>query len=106
MNLEDIDKEIGARIRSIRQLRKISQERLGKEAGITFQQIQKYEKGTNRVSGSRLVQISKILEVDVAIFFEGFRPEDGVQSVTVAAILTENKLLKERLAEIRKLSNL
>jgi len=49
----------------------MSQEKLGESLGITFQQIQKYEKGTNRIGASRLQQISNILQVPVAFFFEG-----------------------------------
>ena len=54
----------------------MSQEKLGEALGITFQQIQKYEKGTNRIGASRLQQISTILQVPVAFFFEG-APGDG-----------------------------
>lgn len=50
----------------------MSQERLGKELGVTFQQVQKYEKGTNRISASRLADISKILDVSPGYFFEDF----------------------------------
>ena len=49
----------------------MSQERLGELLGVTFQQIQKYEKGTNRIGASRLQQISRILQVPVSFFFEG-----------------------------------
>ena len=49
----------------------MSQEKLGKALGLTFQQIQKYEKGTNRIGASRLQQISQILQVPVSFFFEG-----------------------------------
>jgi transcriptional regulator with XRE-family HTH domain len=53
----------GARIRATRIARRMSQEALGEHLGITFQQIQKYEKGTNRVSASRLIAIAKVLGV-------------------------------------------
>jgi transcriptional regulator with XRE-family HTH domain len=49
----------------------MSQEKLGNELGITFQQVQKYEKGTNRISASRLLEMSRILQVPVSFFFEG-----------------------------------
>jgi transcriptional regulator with XRE-family HTH domain len=65
------DKHIGSRIRIRRLELKMSQERLGDELGITFQQIQKYEKGANRVSGSRLCQMANALGVSEAYFFEG-----------------------------------
>lgn len=66
-----IDVHVGSRIRLRRNMIGISQEKLGEHLGITFQQIQKYEKGTNRVGASRLQAIASILEVPVAYFFEG-----------------------------------
>lgn len=65
-----IDIHVGGRIRLRRNMLGMSQERLGESLGITFQQIQKYEKGTNRVGASRLQAIASILEVPVAFFFE------------------------------------
>lgn len=65
-----IDVHVGARIRLRRNMLGMSQERLGESLGITFQQIQKYEKGTNRVGASRLQAIARILSVPVAFFFE------------------------------------
>lgn len=66
-----IDKHVGARVRMRRMMVGMSQEKLGEHLGITFQQIQKYEKGTNRIGASRLQQISTVLGVPVAFFFEG-----------------------------------
>ena len=60
---ERIDEAIGARIRAFRLQRKLSQTDLGETLGVTFQQIQKYAKGTNRVSGSRLVALCELLNV-------------------------------------------
>jgi transcriptional regulator with XRE-family HTH domain len=65
-----IDVHVGSRIRLRRNMLGLSQEKLGESLGITFQQIQKYEKGTNRVGASRLQAISSILTVPVAFFFE------------------------------------
>jgi transcriptional regulator with XRE-family HTH domain len=65
-----IDIHVGGRIRLRRNMLGMSQEKLGENLGITFQQIQKYEKGTNRVGASRLQAIASILEVPVAFFFE------------------------------------
>lgn len=70
-SVEAADKHVGARIRFRRMLLGMSQTELGQIAGITFQQIQKYEKGTNRVSASRLVQFGQALQVPVSFFFEG-----------------------------------
>ena len=55
----------------------LSQEKLGEQLGITFQQIQKYEKGANRIGASRLQQISSVLKVPVAFFFEDAPTENG-----------------------------
>jgi transcriptional regulator with XRE-family HTH domain len=65
-----IDIHVGSRIRLRRTMLGMSQEKLGEALGITFQQIQKYEKGTNRVGASRLQNISTILNVPVSFFFE------------------------------------
>jgi transcriptional regulator with XRE-family HTH domain len=66
-----IDKHVGSRVRMRRMMINMSQEKLGEKLGITFQQIQKYEKGTNRVGASRLQQIANVLGVPVGFFFEG-----------------------------------
>ena len=65
-----IDVHVGSRIRLRRTMLGMSQEKLGESLGITFQQIQKYEKGTNRVGASRLQNISSVLNVPVSFFFE------------------------------------
>jgi transcriptional regulator with XRE-family HTH domain len=66
-----IDRHVGSRVRMRRMMLSMSQEKLGDALGLTFQQVQKYEKGTNRIGASRLQQISYILQVPVAFFFEG-----------------------------------
>src|SRR6202021_2315984 len=66
-----IDKHVGSRVRMRRMMLGMSQEKLGNSLGLTFQQVQKYEKGTNRIGASRLQQISQILQVPVSFFFEG-----------------------------------
>ena len=66
-----IDIHVGSRVRLRRNIIGMSQEKLGEALGITFQQIQKYEKGTNRVGASRLQQISEILRIPVSFLFEG-----------------------------------
>ena len=66
-----IDKHVGARVRMRRMMLSMSQEKLGDALGLTFQQVQKYEKGTNRIGASRLQQISNILQVPVSFFFDG-----------------------------------
>src|SRR5690348_4937157 len=66
-----IDKHVGSRVRMRRMMLGMSQEKLGDALDLTFQQVQKYEKGTNRIGASRLQQISHILQVPVSFFFEG-----------------------------------
>lgn len=66
-----VDKHVGSRVRMRRIMLGMSQEKLGEALGLTFQQIQKYEKGTNRVGASRIQQISEVLQVPVSFLFEG-----------------------------------
>ncbi|MEM8772196.1 MAG: helix-turn-helix domain-containing protein [Pseudomonadota bacterium] len=67
---DDIDKHVGARIRLRRIRLGMSQEALGKSLGLTFQQVQKYEKGANRVGAGRLFQLSEVLEVPIQFFYD------------------------------------
>ena len=69
--LNPIDKHVGSRLRMRRLMLDMSQTDIADALGLTFQQVQKYEKGTNRIGASRLQQISHILQVPVAFFFEG-----------------------------------
>jgi transcriptional regulator with XRE-family HTH domain len=66
-----VDKHVGSRVRMRRMMLGMSQEKLGDALGLTFQQVQKYEKGTNRIGASRVQQIANILQVQVSFFFEG-----------------------------------
>ena len=66
-----VDKHVGSRVRMRRMMLGMSQTKLGDGLGLTFQQVQKYEKGTNRMGASRLQHISHILQVPVPFFFEG-----------------------------------
>src|SRR5262245_44895492 len=65
-----MDIHVGSRVRLRRMVIGMSQEKLGEKMGLTFQQIQKYEKGTNRIGASRLHQLSQIMDVPVGFFFE------------------------------------
>jgi transcriptional regulator with XRE-family HTH domain len=65
-----IDVHVGARIRLRRTLLGMSQERLGEALGLTFQQVQKYERGVNRVGASRLFDLSRVLDVPISFFFD------------------------------------
>jgi len=73
-----IDSHVGSRVRLRRMMTGMSQEKLGEHLGITFQQIQKYEKGINRIGASRLQSISNVLQVPVSFFFEGAPDPGGV----------------------------
>jgi transcriptional regulator with XRE-family HTH domain len=66
-----IDKHVGSRVRMRRKMLAMSQGKLGAALGLTFQQVQKYENGTNRMGASRLQQMSDILQVPIEFFFEG-----------------------------------
>lgn len=65
-----IDETVGAKVCELRQLNGLSQAALADKLGISFQQVQKYEKGANRISASKLFEISRVLEVPVEVFFE------------------------------------
>lgn len=79
------DRAIGANIRKYRMLRGMSQEKLGNGLGLTFQQVQKYEKGTNRVGGSRMVKICEVLGIKRDQLFEGI-PQNGNSAKAMAII--------------------
>ena len=87
------DKHVGSRVRMRRMMLAMSQEKLGDALGLTFQQVQKYEKGTNRIGASRLQQISHILQVPVAFFFEGAPslgdPPDGMGEAPSPAYVSD-----------------
>ena len=79
-----IDIHVGGRVRLRRMMLSMSQEKLGEHLGITFQQIQKYEKGTNRIGASRLQHIARVLTVPVAFFFEDAPGTPGETSTGIA----------------------
>lgn len=79
------DKHVGTRVRMRRLMLDMSQTDIARAVGLTFQQVQKYEKGTNRVSASRLQQFSKILEVPIPFFFEGLATPKSTSKQTTDA---------------------
>jgi transcriptional regulator with XRE-family HTH domain len=85
------DRHVGARIRLQRTLTGMTQEKLADILGITFQQVQKYEKGTNRVGAGRLLAISKALGVPVSFFFEGQASEAESKPSDVQSLLTSRE---------------
>jgi transcriptional regulator with XRE-family HTH domain len=74
-----IDKHVGGRLRMRRMMLDMSQEKLADAFGITFQQVQKYEKGTNRISASRLQHAANLLQIPIQFFFEGAPVGSGTQ---------------------------
>ena len=77
-DLNATDMHVGARVRMRRLMLGMTQEKLGDALGLTFQQVQKYEKGANRIGAGRLQQLSAILQAPVAFFFDGMRPATAV----------------------------
>lgn len=104
---EDIDKEIGARVREFRLLRSMSQQALADQLGITFQQMQKYEKGMNRISASALIMICKSLGITpdyvLGAYFDDDREPALVQQLMqqVAARDKALKTIQSALALVR-----
>lgn len=92
-----IDKHVGSRVRMRRMMLNMSQEKLGDALHLTFQQVQKYEKGTNRIGASRLQQISEILRVPVAFFFDGQAEADATPEQAQVADYT-TAFLADKLA--------
>jgi transcriptional regulator with XRE-family HTH domain len=76
-----IDAQVGNRVRIRRMLIGMSQERLGDLLGLTFQQVQKYEKGVNRIGAGRLFEVSRILGVPIDFFYEGVSDQLDVRSI-------------------------
>ena len=79
-----VDRAIGLRVRARRLERHISQNELGDQLGVSFQQIQKYEKGTNRIGSARLVDIARILEVDTSYFLADLIKGNGKDKATAS----------------------
>ena len=79
-----IDKHVGHQLRVMRTLRGLSQDKLGQMMGLTFQQIQKYERGMNRIGVSRLYDLSRVLDVSVTYFFENMSANASVVKPTMA----------------------
>jgi transcriptional regulator with XRE-family HTH domain len=96
---DEVDAHIGARLRERRQSSGISQEQLGVALGLTFQQVQKYEKGLNRIGAGRLYRIAEILGVEVGYFYEGLHRGNGAAAAApVNGRHTENDPVRSFLA--------
>jgi len=101
-----VDIHVGKRIKEIRTVRGLTQSNVADHLGISFQQLQKYETGANRVSASRMFELSKLLEITPAFFFEGLEgqsyesmPPLDIETAKIAAALSsiKNKKLKSRI---------
>lgn len=106
-----VDQHVGSRVRMRRVLLGMSQEKLAESLGLTFQQVQKYEKGTNRIGASRLQEISNTLQVAPSFFFEGlnghapaqnsgFAEEASARSITNFVITAEGLQLNKAFTQI------
>jgi len=105
---QPVDLHVGKRIRMRRSLLGISQEMLAESVGVTFQQIQKYERGANRISVGRLHQFSQVLEVPVDYFYQEFaeagakRARQGLSDNARESIGTEDKLYTRETHDLLK----
>jgi transcriptional regulator with XRE-family HTH domain len=96
---DPIDVNVGEKVRIFRNFKKMSQEKLAEHIGITFQQVQKYEKGRNRISCSKLVKIAESLDISPAQLISDFMPEQSNDTL-LTAVMAENAGLKDRLRQI------
>ncbi|WP_404380713.1 helix-turn-helix domain-containing protein [Caenispirillum salinarum] len=105
-----LDRHVGRRVRLRRTLLGLTQQELGEQIGVTFQQIQKYERGTNRISASRLWEIARVLKVPVSFFFEDFQEgadtlpqssgENAISTEELRLLVAFNRLGKKQQAAI------
>ena len=84
-----VDVHVGSRVRLRRTLLGLSQEKLGDALGLTFQQVQKYERGANRIGASRLFDLSRVLDVPVSFFFDDMAPDATTKKPAVEIDLDE-----------------
>ncbi len=87
--LNEVDVFVGQRLRELRMLAGLSQSDVASALGLTFQQLQKYERGFNRVSASRLFKLAQFFRVPVSVFFEGLEERHAVQEGAAAGAQTE-----------------
>jgi transcriptional regulator with XRE-family HTH domain len=106
VRINPIDKQVGSRLRTRRIMLNQSQTEIADALGLTFQQVQKYENGVNRISASRLQQLCRILDVPVAFFFEGAPralglPEPSEAAAEVPAYVSEFLATSDGVALVR-----
>lgn len=97
-----VDVHVGHRLRTRRVVVGLTQEKLGSCLGLTFQQIQKYEKGTNRISASRLFEMSQILKINIEYFFEDLETEHHIDLDLDFRMAGENLSLIREFSKIKK----
>ncbi|MGA7184030.1 MAG: helix-turn-helix domain-containing protein [Pseudolabrys sp.] len=103
------DTYVGSRVRMRRLMLEMSQKKLGEKLRLTFQQVQKYEKGTNRIGASRLQHISQILKVPVSFFFDGAlgkQADDGSSKAPVADYVSDFLSSSDGLALTKAFTNI
>jgi transcriptional regulator with XRE-family HTH domain len=102
INSNDIDVHVGQRMRQLRESLGLSQGRLGRQLGLTFSQVQKYEKGANRIGAGRLYILAGLLDVPIQYFFEeiGARPDRLVERRPASASRAEVRELEEAFLSI------
>ncbi|MEL6569387.1 MAG: helix-turn-helix transcriptional regulator [Pseudomonadota bacterium] len=93
---DDVDLHVGKRLRRRRRLLGMTQQDLASQVGVRFQQIQKYECGANRVTSSRLYDLSRALNVSVQYFFDGIKPADTMVSAANDAEKLEGDILSQK----------
>ncbi|SDH73742.1 helix-turn-helix domain-containing protein [Roseospirillum parvum] len=99
----DVDAQVGRRIRVRRQILGLSQAQLASAIGVSFQQIQKYEKGTNRISASRLYDVARVLSVSVSFFFEAIDdPAPGQTGPQGADLLLGDPMRRTETLEVMR----
>ncbi len=94
-NPNPIDKHVGTRLSTRRKIMGFSQEALADKLGITFQQVQKYENATNRVSASKLADIAEILKTDVNYYYEGLGVKSTEPTILDNLTVAEIRMLKK-----------
>jgi transcriptional regulator with XRE-family HTH domain len=105
---QPVDAHVGKRIRMRRVFLNISQEKLAEMVGVTFQQVQKYERGANRIAASRLLEFSKALDVEVDFFYEGLpeagskKSRHGLSDNAQQALGTDDRLYSKETLELLK----
>ncbi len=99
-----VDEHVGAQIRAVRKAAGLSQEALARQVGISFQQLQKYERGSNRVSASKLFDITQALSVEISVMFEGLRSDASRTENPILARISADEDLRRLFAVYEALS--